>query len=64
VHDIIGDIKCIIAVHGNFNACYIEPGKHAPQIFNYFFCCEDKLLFKTRLRVIRVGQQITNEEKF
>jgi len=21
VHDITGDIKCIIAVHGNFNAC-------------------------------------------
>ena len=21
VHDIAGDIKCIIAVHGNFNAC-------------------------------------------
>jgi len=32
VHDITGDIKCIIAVHSNFNACY-RTWKHAPQNF-------------------------------
>ena len=48
VHDITGDIKCIIAVHGDFNACQ-SLETCSTEFFLQFDCCEDKLLFKARV---------------
>ena len=66
MHYITGDIhsKCISAVHCNFLMhAIIEPENMLDRIFLLFNCCEDKLPFKARLRVIGVGQQtIMNDE--
>ena len=58
MHDITGDIKCIIAAHSNFNAC-LSLDTCSTEFFWQFNCCQDKLLFKARVVMEELANKLS-----